>query len=66
MNLQIGIIGSGSNMTIDEAIVHCREVINNNDCKECIEQHVQLIVWLEELKELREFKNKVARAFMPK
>ena len=53
-------------MTIDEAIEHCKEIIRkNNDCEKCIEQHAQLFVWLEELKELRVFKNKVARAFVP-
>lgn len=56
-------------MTIDEAIQHCKEVIENNkisienqnplfpntieECKECIDAHKQLMNWLEELKYLR-------------
>jgi len=63
--MKIGICGAGATMTIDEAIEHCRQVIvENEDCKECIEQHAMLIVWLEELKDLREFKNKICRAFI--
>lgn len=49
-------------MTIDEAIKHCKDIIKrNNDCKECIEQHAELLTWLEELKELRKFKTSILK-----
>lgn len=59
-------------MTIDEAITHAREVAkehrdksspygellgNDSDCIKCAEDHEQIAEWLEELKELRQFKN---------
>ena len=44
-------------MTIDEAIIHCKEVAirklknkNNAKCVQCGEEHVQLAKWLKELK----------------
>ena len=45
-------------MTIDEAIVHAREVASRKfddrvHCIRCAEEHEQLAEWLEELKELR-------------
>ena len=57
-------------MTLDEAIKHVREVAEENreeamnaffppyadECESCAEEHEQLVSWLEELKELREFK----------
>ena len=56
-------------MTLDEAIKHAREKANEQkyyasfergkhiqSCKKCAEEHEQLAKWLEELKELREFK----------
>ena len=56
-------------MTLDEAIKHAREKANEQNyyasfergrhiqsCKKCAEEHEQLAEWLEELKELREFK----------
>ena len=44
-------------MTLDEAIIHCKEVIENkNTCKECIDDHIQLLEWLEELKKYRQKK----------
>lgn len=58
MKLNIGEI-----LTLDEAIEHCKEVINDNsDCPKCMREHGMLLVWLEELKELRKFKNTVVRA----
>lgn len=61
-------------MTLDEAIAHAREVEKfkraestynfpslekyYDDCKKCAEEHKQLAEWLEELKHLREFKEK--------
>lgn len=42
-------------MTLDEAIVHAREVAASlGDCSECAKDHVQLAEWLEELRKLRE------------
>lgn len=56
-------------MTLDEAIEHARDKANEQNyyasfergkhiqsCKKCAEEHEQLVSWLEELKELREFK----------
>lgn len=56
-------------MTIDEAIKHARDKANEQNyyacfergkhiqsCKKCAEEHEQLVSWLKELKELREFK----------
>lgn len=45
-------------MTIDEAIVHAREVASRNfddrvHCIRCAEEHEQLAGWLEELKAYR-------------
>lgn len=45
-------------MTIDEAIVHAREVASRNfddrvHCIRCAEEHEQLAEWLEELKAYR-------------
>ena len=45
-------------MTIDEAIVHAREVASRNfddrvHCIRCAEEHIQLAEWLEELKQYR-------------
>ena len=58
-------------MTLDEAIKHAREKANEQNyyasfergkhiqsCKKCAVAHEQLAAWLEELKELREFKEK--------
>lgn len=45
-------------MTLDEAIIHIRNDIliksTENNCKECYEEHKQLLLWLEELKKYRE------------
>lgn len=35
---------------IDEAIQHCIEVIGAGGCQDCMEEHVQLVDWLRELK----------------
>ena len=41
-------------LTIQEAIDHCYDVINQNKaCEECQEDHKQLIEWLEELRNYR-------------
>ena len=39
-------------MTLDEAIVHAREVAAQLGCCECAAEHIQLAEWLEELREL--------------
>lgn len=39
-------------MTLDEAIKHCDEVIEKEDCSKCAKEHEQLKEWLEELKAL--------------
>ena len=49
-------------MTIDEAIVHAREVASRKfddrvHCIRCAEEHEQLAEWLEELKILKSLKN---------
>ena len=44
-------------MTLDEAILHCAEIISSgNECKDCVNEHIQLIGWLAELKLRRENK----------
>lgn len=42
-------------MTIDEAIIHAREVAECREdmCKECRQEHEQLAEWLEELKAIK-------------
>lgn len=68
-------------MTIDEAIVHAREVAqenykqgflchaNPNDeeldkCIGCAREHEQIAEWLEELKELRTYKEKMEMQYL--
>lgn len=60
-------------MTIDEAILHAREVVEKSrkirnsavtvqgekQCIKCAVEHEQLAEWLEELKELRAYKEKI-------
>ena len=41
-------------MTLEQAIKHCYEVAEKEQCYACAEEHLQLASWLEELKELRE------------
>ena len=40
-------------MTLDEAIKHCQDIIENQKdvCAECRTEHKQLMKWLQELKE---------------
>ena len=44
-------------MTLDEAIHHCYEqakaLSDDNKSCECAKEHIQLAMWLEELKRLR-------------
>ena len=50
-------------MEIEEAIKHCREVASNqNTCKECSNEHLQLLEWLVELQQLREFRKEIVQA----
>lgn len=47
-------------MTLNEAIDHLRESLadpGHFSCAECAEQHVQLLQWLEELKDSRQAMN---------
>ena len=41
-------------MTLDEAIIHCQEVADTCTNKKCANDHMQLKLWLSELKERRE------------
>ena len=44
-------------MTIDEAIQHCREKVQEQakkGCYSCAEEHQQLVEWLKELKAYKE------------
>lgn len=51
---------SSSVFGLDEAIVHAKEIVEKCDvCEGYKKQHLQLVAWLEELKELREFKKKL-------
>ena len=47
-------------MTLDEAIKHLEETLNNPNhewnCAECRAEHEQLLAWLKELKALKENK----------
>ena len=42
-------------MTLEEAIEQLDELISNDEfsCEECKQEHIQLRLWLEELKEYR-------------
>ena len=56
-------------MTIDEAIAHAREVASRKfddrvHCISCAEEHEQLAEWLEELKELRAYKEKMEMQYI--
>ena len=62
-------------MTIDEAIAHekidsehcsilCTHATNINDCIECRAYHKQVYEWLEELKELREYKKRMEMQYL--
>lgn len=52
-------------MTLDEAIKHCWKRVDENvaeGCSECAEDHERLANWLEELKEWREYGDRVKKA----
>jgi hypothetical protein len=40
-------------MSLDEAIVHARDVAASASCDECAQEHLQLAKWLEELRARR-------------
>lgn len=40
-------------MTLDQAIAHAWEVSDKQGCTECGTDHMQLALWLEELRERR-------------
>ena len=42
-----------NNMTLEDAIKHLEEVIPTMECSPCKNEHIQLLEWLKELKELR-------------
>jgi hypothetical protein len=49
-------------MTIDEAIQHCKEQVQEQakkGCYSCAEEHQQLAEWLKELKAYKEIWNKL-------
>lgn len=55
-------------MTLDEAIIHAKELSENQSvCKDCREEHKQLAAWLDELKQYKEknehFKDNVETNF---
>ena len=59
-------------MTIDEAIVKCKEITNtdancpahcNISCDKCVQESLQLTEWLEELKFLRQWKSDIMDSF---
>lgn len=41
-------------MTIDEAIEHAKDISKKVNCKECADEHEQLVKWLEEFKHYKE------------
>lgn len=47
-----------TNMTLDEAISHAKEIATTN-CNNCGKEHKQLAEWLEELKYRRNLKDSI-------
>ena len=63
----------GNNMTIDEAIAKYKEITNtdancpahcNISCDKCVQESKQLVEWLEELKALREYKERMEMQYL--
>ncbi len=55
-------------MTLDEAIDHLKESLadpGHFSCAECAEQHVQLLSWLEELKDSRQSSTRCVKQYVP-
>ncbi len=44
-------------MTLEEAIAHAKEVAEISNCDKCQKEHLQLALWLEELKQYRSNKD---------
>ena len=44
-------------MTLDEAIKHAKEIAEKAECEDCRKEHVQLVIWLEELQESKGIQN---------
>lgn len=44
-------------MTLEDAIKHLEEVIPEMECSPCKDEHIQLLGWLKELKNLKEVRN---------
>ena len=40
-------------MTLDEAIEHCKDVAEHEECLECANEHLQLMEWLIDYKRLK-------------
>ena len=40
-------------MTLDEAIIHTKQVAKTTTCIKCKEEHKQLYLWLKELKQYK-------------
>lgn len=49
-------------ITLDDAIQHCKDVLPLCETDEVRAEHIQLGRWLEELKELREWKNSIKKS----
>ena len=63
----------GNDMTIDEAIAKYKEITNtdancpahcNISCDKCVQESKQLVEWLEELKALREYKERMEMQYL--
>ena len=53
-------------MTLDEAIEHLQDKLNeyNWSCEECRQEHLQLYLWLIELRERREIEDKFLNYYL--
>ena len=49
-------------LTLDDAIRHCKDVLPLCETDEVRAEHIQLGKWLEELKDLREWKNSIKKS----
>ena len=49
-------------MTLDEAIIHAKEVAEKHGCTACGLDHAQLAAWLEELQDRRRVEEMSLRA----
>ena len=51
-------------MSLDEAIVHARDVAAQLGCSECAQEHLQLAKWLEELRARRIAEHKQIESYI--